>query len=90
MEQGGGGGGRDGYGIIPWFHHGHHWYFLTQFGYSSTLHDCKVDPLRGQLEAHETPSKTAVREVKEESGTHCWAGVNCTKDSFGSVCYETT
>ena len=44
------------------------WYFLVQMGYSSALHNLKVDPLRGQQETAETPWDTAVRECKEESG----------------------
>ena len=64
------------YGIIPWLHDGNQWYFLTQVGYSACLYDFKVDPLRGQQEEHETPWETAVREVKEESGTHCWCQVH--------------
>jgi hypothetical protein len=72
------------YGIIPWLHHDNQWYFLTQFGYSTMNFDFKVDPMRGKPETGETPSATAVREAKEESGPHP------TTDSFGSACYLTT
>ncbi len=72
------------YGIIPWFHHGSQWYFLTQVCYSTMSYDFKVDPMRGKQVAHETPWETAVREVKEESGPHP------TTDSFVSACYVTT
>ena len=75
---------NESYGIIPWLHHGNEWYFLTQLGYSSTMYDLKVDPLRGTREKRETPWETAVREAKEESGPHP------TTDSFGSACYVTT
>jgi hypothetical protein len=59
------------YGIIPWLHHDNQWYFLTQVGYSTMMHDFKVDPIRGKPKKLETtPWQTAVRAVKEESGPH--------------------
>jgi hypothetical protein len=57
------------YGIVPWMNVNGEWYFLVQMGYSSSLYNLKVDPLRGHPEPNESSLwQTAVRECMEESG----------------------
>jgi hypothetical protein len=60
-----------GAGVVPWAKINGVWYFLGQAGYSSTLYDLKIDPLRGTFDADKgdkTHWDTAVRECYEESG----------------------
>lgn len=57
-----------GYGVVFWTQaNDNRWYFLVQLSYSATMHDYKLDPLRGQSNPGETPYQTARRKMYEES-----------------------
>eukprot|EP00923_Selenidium_pygospionis_P025329 GHVN01044624.1.p1 GENE.GHVN01044624.1~~GHVN01044624.1.p1 ORF type:complete len:303 (+),score=29.85 GHVN01044624.1:38-946(+) len=64
---GGGGRGRESWGLVPWVKIDGNWHCLLQLSFSASLLTWKFDPFRGGREGQEDSQVTSAREAYEES-----------------------